>query len=107
MTRSFREYYNGLPETDKSEIEKRVQRQLEAMPLAALRRARNTTQKKLAEELHITQASISKMENQTDMYISTARRYVEALGGKLRIVASFPTGEIALRNFGEIEGKNL
>ncbi|MCI5219869.1 MAG: XRE family transcriptional regulator [Candidatus Electrothrix sp. LOE2] len=105
MAKSFREYYNRLPETDKSEIEDRVKRELEAMPLAALRKARNTTQQKLAEELNVSQASISKMENQTDMYISTARRYIEALGGTLQVVASFPNGKIALQNFGEIEAE--
>jgi len=42
--------------------------------------------------MRIKQASVSKMEGQTDMYISTLRKYIAAMGGELEIVAKFPDG---------------
>ena len=60
------------------------------MPLAELRQARQVTQQQLAEALKIKQASVSKMESRTDMYISTMRKYIQAMGGELEIVAKFP-----------------
>jgi transcriptional regulator with XRE-family HTH domain len=61
-----------------------------AMSLGELRRARAMTQHQLAADLHVGQASIAKLERRTDMYLSTLRRFVEAMGGDLEIVARFP-----------------
>ena len=68
--------------------------------LQELRQALELTQTQLAETLDINQAAISKMENQADMYISTLRRFVEAMGGSLEIVAKFPGGEVAITQLG-------
>ena len=69
------------------------------MPLAELRQARKFTQQQIAQSLKIKQASVSKMESQTDMYISTIRKYIEAMGGELEIIAKFPEGSIKVDNF--------
>ena len=74
---------------------------LAAMPLAELRRARDLTQAALAEILDTTQPEVSKIERRTDVYVSTLRRYVEAMGGALEIVARFPDGEVRIEQFGE------
>lgn len=42
---------------------------------------------------------MSKVESQTDMYVSTLRRFVEAMGGELRIVAHFPQGNVEINQF--------
>jgi len=55
-----------------------------------LRRALALTQEKMAEELGIGQDGISRLEKRSDLLISTLRGYVEAMGGKLRLVAEFP-----------------
>lgn len=73
------------------------------MPLAELRRARGLSQKALAKVLHVGQASISKMERRADMYISTLRTHVEAMGGELEITARFPDGNVKIANFTSIE----
>ena len=73
------------------------------MPLAELRQARQFTQQQIAKTLKIKQASVSKMENQTDMYLSTIRKYIEAMGGELEIVAKFPEGSIKVENFKDLE----
>lgn len=71
--------------------------------LAELRRARLMTQDQLAADLHINQASVAKLERRTDMYLSTLRRFVEAMGGELEIVARFPDQpQVRLRGIGEL-----
>jgi hypothetical protein len=51
----------------------------------------------------MNQAAISKLEHQSDMYVSTLRRFVAALGGELRIVAHFPQGDVVVNQFEDIE----
>ena len=74
------------------------------MPLAELRQARKFTQQQIAETLNIKQASVSMVESQTDMYISTIRKYIQAMGGKLEIVAKFPERSVKVENFPGLEG---
>jgi transcriptional regulator with XRE-family HTH domain len=62
----------------------------EEMTLQQLRRARAMTQVKMAMSLGVVQKQISEIERRTDRHISTLRRSVEALGGKLSLVAEFP-----------------
>jgi DNA-binding XRE family transcriptional regulator len=62
--------------------------------LARLRDVRRKTQQQLAEELGISQATVSKIERQSDMYLSTLRSYIDALGGRLEISAIFPEGTV-------------
>ncbi len=64
--------------------------------LGEIRRARQMTQEALAEALGMTQSEISKVEHRTDVYVSTLRRYIEAMGGELEIVARFPNGSIEI-----------
>ena len=59
------------------------------------------TQEELAKALGVTQPSLSKLENQDDMQVSTLRRLIEALGGQLEIVAHLPRGDIRIRQFKE------
>ena len=72
------------------------------MPLAELRQARKLTQRQIAETLKIKQASVSKMESQTDMYLSTIRKYIEAMGGEIEIIAKFPEGNIKVKDFTDL-----
>lgn len=58
--------------------------------LQKLRRAQGVTQAAMAEALGIGQDGVSRLEQRSDMRLSTLRGYVEALGGKLSIVAEFP-----------------
>ena len=73
------------------------------LSLAELRRARLMTQDQLAADLRINQASVAKLERRTDIYLSTLRRFVEAMGGELEIVARFPDQpQVRLRGIGEL-----
>ena len=72
------------------------------MALQELRQARKLTQEALAEALGSKQALVSKLERRTDWYVSSLRRFVEALGWELEIVARFPDGGVRIRQFEEI-----
>ncbi len=71
------------------------------MPLHELRRARALTQQDLAQTLKVNQPAIAKLEQRADVYVSSLRSYIEAMGGKLKIVAEFPEGEVAITNFAQ------
>jgi len=74
------------------------------MTMRELRKARNITQVELAKELNVKQEQISRIEKRSDLLISTLRRQVEALGGELTILASFPQGApVKIVGFGELE----
>jgi transcriptional regulator with XRE-family HTH domain len=72
------------------------------MALQELRQAMHLTQQEIADLLQMNQAAVSKLEHQSDMYVSTLRRFVAALGGELRIVAHFPQGDVVINQFEEI-----
>lgn len=74
------------------------------MTLGELRQARLLTQESLGETLHVGQTAIAKMEKRTDMYVGNLRRFIEAMGGELDIVARFPDGAVKISNFTEIGG---
>ncbi len=75
---------------------------LEEIRLSELREARGLTQKELAALLNVQQPSIAKMEKRTDMYISTLRSHIKAMGGELEVVARFPDGNVKIANFSEL-----
>ncbi|MCO7220399.1 XRE family transcriptional regulator [Klenkia sp. PcliD-1-E] len=64
--------------------------------LANVRKARSLTQALLAANMKMPQPSISRLERQTDLYLSTLRRYIEAMGGKLEIHAVFPDKDVEI-----------
>src|ERR1700730_1793427 len=74
-----------------------------AMPLDALRDARQLTQVQMAQLLKISQGAVSKVERRTDMFVSTLRNYVRAIGGDLEIRAVFPEGDVLIDQFRELE----
>lgn len=72
------------------------------MALTDLRQARRLTQEDIAGTLGNRQAAVSKIERRADMHVSTLRRYVEALGGELEIIAHFPEGDVRISQFEEV-----
>ena len=71
----------------------------EAMLLEELRKARSITQIEVARSMSVEQAAISRLERREDMYVSTLRDYIRALGGELKLVASFPDADIQVHPF--------
>jgi len=102
MARNFRELQAKMPRRARLRSERAAQKMLSEMGLAQLREAMDLTQESLAKTLHVKQASISKMERRSDMYISTLSKMIEAMGGELQIVANMPNGRVRIRQFRKI-----
>ena len=80
-----------LPEDRRKRIEEAADALIaEEMTLRDLRKARNQTQARVAERLGINQENVSRIEQRSDLLLSTLSGYVEAMGGKLNLVAEFP-----------------
>src|SRR5580704_5588734 len=58
--------------------------------LRELRHARKLTQVRMAKKLGITQDSVSRLEKRSDLWLSTLRKTIQAMGGNLSLVAEFP-----------------
>ena len=95
LTRDFTPERRRRIDVIKSEL-------LAEMPLHELRRARALTQRDMAKILKVNQPAVSKIEQRADVYVSSLRSYIEAVGGKLKIVAEFPEGEVAITNFSDV-----
>src|SRR5271168_706871 len=94
MARNVNDIIKSLPASRRRKIEKRASALIaEEMTLQELRRARAMTQVRMAKNLGVAQKQISEIEKRTDMHISTLRRSIEAMGGKLSLVAQFPDRE--------------
>ena len=91
MAINSRDRFAELPESRRKAIQARAETLIaEELTLAELREACRRSQAELAEKLGVQQAAVSKLERRADMYLSTLRRLVEAMGGTLEIVAQFP-----------------
>jgi DNA-binding XRE family transcriptional regulator len=87
MAKKLDHLLERLPAKRRATIEARAG---ELATLKDLRQAVAQTQQDLAASLGVGQDTISRLEKRSDMLLSTLRRYVEAMGGKLEIVAQFP-----------------
>ena len=85
------ERMDNLPTARRKKVEERANALIaEEMSLQDLRKARRQTQVRVAKELGINQENVSRIEKRSDLLISTLRSYVQAMGGKLSLVAEFP-----------------
>jgi transcriptional regulator with XRE-family HTH domain len=99
MAKPFSNLLEKLPKERRERVEERAQAMLLEMALQDLRQKRHLTQQQLAERLNLQQAAVSKMENQSDMHVSTLQRMIAAMGGTLKLVAQFPDEEVIINQF--------
>lgn len=99
---SFKDLRAKMTPAQQASVARKVAELREEMSLGELRQARRLTQDTLSETLHVGQAAVAKLEKRTDMYVSNLRRYVEAMGGELDIVARFPEGDVKIKNFASL-----
>ena len=91
MPKNVNDIIKKLSPAQRKRVEKRAAALIaEEMTLQQLRQARKLTQQKLAKCLHIGQEGVSKLEQRTDLLISTLRNCVKGMGGDLHLVAEFP-----------------
>lgn len=88
-----KEHYS---EDEIQEIRQEAAFELAEMKLGELRKQRGLTQEEVAERMQASQPQLSKIENSEDLYLSTLKRYIEALGGDVEIHAKFD-GDEAVR----------
>ena len=96
-----------LPEDRQARIKSRAaQLHREVEGLKALRQLTERSQEQIARSLGVKQPSVLKIERQTDLYLSTLRRFVEAAGGTLELRVELPgTGVIHLTGMGELKSR--
>ena len=93
MGRTRQEIMESLSAADRAEVE----------GLKALRLLAKRSQHQIAQGLGVKQPAVLKMERQTDLYLSTLRRFVEAAGGTLELRVTLPgKGVMHLTGLGEL-----
>lgn len=103
MTRKFSNLRKGMSADAQAEAEVRTRTMLQEMPLHELRRARGLSQKTLAEKLDVQQPAVAKLEKRTDMYLSTLRSHIRAMGGELELIAHFPDGDVRIEHLADTD----
>jgi transcriptional regulator with XRE-family HTH domain len=110
MARNFNELQAKMSPERRVRIAARVREAISQMALDELREARKLTQAQLAKTLEVDQGSVSKLERRTDMYVSTLRNFIRAMGGELHIRADFPDGSVEISQFesneSEVQGNS-
>jgi transcriptional regulator with XRE-family HTH domain len=106
MGKSLDEILSELPAERRARINARYDRlRQDVESLRQLRRLAGKAQSEIAAALKIKQPSVSKIEKQADMYLSTLRSYVEAIGGELELVVKLPKRPaLRLHRLGEALG---
>lgn len=106
MSKPFKSLVDCMSPERRKRIESRTNELLLEMEICELRKALDMTQEELAATLHMKQSAISRIEHQSDMFISTLRTILAAMGANLKIVASFPERDVQINQFEEVrEGK--
>lgn len=99
MAKKFSELRARMSPDSQARAAARAEAMLLVMQLQELRKARSITQIEVARSMSVEQAAISRLERREDMYVSTLRDYIRALGGELKLVASFPDADIQVHPF--------
>ena len=100
---SFTELRARMSDEANARVEAEAANLRREMDLAEMRRALKLSQGEIAETLQVGQAAVAKLERRADMYVSTLRRFIEAMGGELEIVARFPDHDVRIKNFRDLE----
>ena len=91
MGRTLKQIKAAMTPEDRAEVEARTAELIaEVEGLKAFRVLAERSQEQIAESLGIKQPSVHKIEKQTDLYLSTLRRFVEAAGGSLELRVELP-----------------
>lgn len=104
MARTAREFIASLPKKEREAIEARARELVaEEMSLQEVRKALGKTQVAVAKRLKIGQDAVSKLEDRSDMLISTLRSYLQSFGGDLELIAKLPDRQpVRLTSFDEV-----
>jgi transcriptional regulator with XRE-family HTH domain len=101
MARKFAELEQRMPAESLARAKARAKDMIAEMLLAEIRKSVGLTQEDLAAQLGIKQPTLSKLESQDDIQVSTLRRLIRALGGELELIAHLPGGDIRIGQFNQ------
>ncbi len=106
MAHKWRDIRKQLSPEREARIAQRITNEVEKLSLPQLRAARALTQENLARVLNVNQGAVSKLEKRTDMYLSTLRSYLQAMGADLQIKAVFKDREVLIDLFEDLEERD-
>jgi transcriptional regulator with XRE-family HTH domain len=107
MAKKYETLRNRMSPAAREASAAEYRRLIEQMSLLELRKAKDLTQAQVAEQLHMGQGDVSKIERRTDMYVSTLAHYLHAVGADLEIRAVFKNGQIIrITQFSENPGND-
>jgi len=103
------EFINKLPPDSQKRIKESAKKAIaHELSLQEMRKSLAISQTEMAERLELNQGDISKFERREDVYVSSVRRYIEAMGGKLELIAKFPERRrYKIKSIGELADKGL
>ena len=103
------QFWDQFTDEEKQEIQQRADERIaEFRNLQALRQSAGLTQRKVCEELDMTQGNLSRLERNSDMLLSTLQKYVAAIGGKLHLTVELPDkASISLTGLGELMNRPI
>ncbi len=91
---TLKEFIAEMPTERQQKIQQETERMLMELQLAELRQELELSQQQLAKELNISQPTVVAMEKRgNDIRLSSVKRYVEAMGGRLSLSVALPTGK--------------
>ena len=102
MAKNFRQLQAKMSPKARRRSEAKANRMIREMALDELRVARQLTQEQLAAQLKVRQPAIAKLERRADMYLSTLRSVIKAMGGELDVRAVFPDGSVRIKKLKEL-----
>jgi transcriptional regulator with XRE-family HTH domain len=102
MARKFKELFQQMPARVQADVKARARKMLAEMALDELREARKLTQEQLAKRFKVGQPAIAKLEKRADMYLSTLRGVIQAMGGELEIRAVFSDGDVRINQLKDL-----
>jgi DNA-binding XRE family transcriptional regulator len=106
MTVTLDDFMKDFTPAERAEVKARTTALIEEeLTLRDLREAEHLTQERMAKLMGVEQESISRLERRADLLLSTLGGYVEAMGGKLRLVAEFPNRPPVAITLADIAGK--
>jgi DNA-binding XRE family transcriptional regulator len=107
MNKSLQEVMQSLPGEQQAAVNARFEELVvKELSLRELRKACALTQEQMAKRLHMRQENVSRLEQRTDLLLSTLRNYIRAMGGELQLIVQFPDRPpVQLEDFLEIDSE--
>jgi transcriptional regulator with XRE-family HTH domain len=103
--KKFAELRARMTPEAQARVEEETDRLGAEMDLAELRRAMQLSQEEIAAVLNVSQGAVAKIEKRADMLVGTLRRFIQAMGGDLELVAKFPHRKVRIETFGSLSAE--